>query len=77
MAEWRGMEEEEQEEESNGSKNMAEHLPTKDGCQLIKGLYSLALPHKSFCVYYGLHSDRYEDVNAKFDSNLRRCFVKD
>nr|XP_014264487.1 uncharacterized protein LOC106675107 [Maylandia zebra] len=29
------MEEEEQEEESNGSKNMAEHLPTKDGCQLI------------------------------------------
>ena len=26
LPEWRGMEEEEQEEESNGSKNMAEHL---------------------------------------------------
>lgn len=28
--------EEELEEESNGSKSMAEHLPTNDGCQLIK-----------------------------------------
>lgn len=47
LPEWWGMEEEEHEDERNGSRNMAEHLPTKEGCQLIKQLCSSLLPHKS------------------------------